>query len=125
MAIWVAAMLLLAPAACATEGERSLLVTATAYNSLPEQTGREPTIAAWGDELRPGMRVLAVSRDLLDLGLSHGTRVRIDGLPGEYRVLDKMAARWKRKIDIYMGNDREAARSWGVRQVRIHWAPPR
>ena len=32
-----------------------------------------------------------------------------------------MAARWKKKIDIYMGKDVEAARSWGVREVTIHW----
>jgi 3D (Asp-Asp-Asp) domain-containing protein len=66
-----------------------------------------------------------VSRDLLELGLTRGARVRIEGLPGEYRVLDKMAKHWRRKIDIYMGTDVEAARAWGVREVRIRWQPPR
>jgi 3D (Asp-Asp-Asp) domain-containing protein len=103
--------------------EQRLEVLASAYNSLAGQTVGEPAIAAWGDRLVPGMRAIAVSRDLLDAGLGHGTLVRIDGLPGEYRVLDKMAARWRRKIDIYMGTDVDAARAWGVRRVVIRWVP--
>jgi len=101
--------------------KRSLVVTATAYNSLRGQTRGSPSIAAWGDRLQPGMKAIAVSRDLLKLGLTHGTRVRIEGLPGEYVVLDKMAKRWTRKIDIYMGVDVKAARKWGRRRVEIHW----
>ena len=120
-----ASLVLLATSACASEGERSMLVSASAYNSLADQTGPEPSIGAWGDHLEPGMLVIAVSRDLLELGLTHETRVRIEGLPGEYRILDKMAARWTRKIDIYMGVNVGAARAWGLRQVRIHWTPPK
>lgn len=120
--------LLLYNAACASTsgppGEKRLEVRASAYNSLPGQTSGEPNIAAWGDRLEPGMRSIAVSRDLLEVGLGHGSVVRIDGLPGEYRVLDKMAARWRRKIDIYMGVDVRAAREWGVRTVTIRWVPP-
>lgn len=111
------------PLACAAEAERSLVVQASAYNSLPGQTAGDPALGAWGDELRPGMKVIAVSRDLLAEGLERGTRVRIEGVPGEWRVLDKMGRRWKRKIDLYMGEDVEAARAWGVRRVRIHWTP--
>jgi 3D (Asp-Asp-Asp) domain-containing protein len=99
-------------------------VVASAYNSLAAQTGATPTVAAWGDRLEPGMRAIAVSRDLLDAGLTRGARVWIDGLEGEYVVLDKMAKRWRNKIDIYMGEDVAAARSWGVREVRIRWSPP-
>jgi 3D (Asp-Asp-Asp) domain-containing protein len=123
MCFWLGLALLL-PAGCAAQGERSLVVAASAYNSVKGQTSGDPTLAAWGDVLAPGMKAIAVSRDLLDLGLTHGTRVRIEGLPGEYRVLDKMARRWTRKIDIYMGNDVDAARTWGVREVRIYWQPP-
>jgi 3D (Asp-Asp-Asp) domain-containing protein len=101
----------------------TLLVTATAYNSLPGQTEGDPSLAAWGDRLEPGMRAIAVSRDLLALGLAYRSRVRIEGLPGEYLVLDKMGPRWQRRIDIYMGNDREAALLWGKRSVRIAWSP--
>jgi 3D (Asp-Asp-Asp) domain-containing protein len=117
-------VVLLAPAAGAAEAERALVVTASAYNSLPDQTVGNPRLAAWGDVLEPGVRAIAVSRDLLELGLARGARVRIEGLPGEYVVLDKMARRWRRKIDIYMGDDVEAARAWGVREVRIRWRPP-
>jgi 3D (Asp-Asp-Asp) domain-containing protein len=114
----------LALAACATPGRVGLSreVTASAYNSLPGQTSGDPSLGAWGDRLVPGMKAIAVSRDLLDLGLVRGTRVRIEGLPGEYVVLDKMGARWKDHIDLYMGEDVEAARTWGRRRVRIHWS---
>ena len=121
--LWIC-LALLVPAACVAEAERTLVVTASAYNSLPEQTVGNPSVAAWGDVLEPGVKAIAVSRDLLELGLVRGARVRIEGLPGEYAVLDKMARRWSRKIDIYMGDDVEAARTWGVREVRIHWRAP-
>jgi 3D (Asp-Asp-Asp) domain-containing protein len=102
-------------------GEESLLVKASAYNSLAAQTNDQPTLTAWGDRLKPGMKSIAVSRDLIELGLGHGVRVRIEGLAGEYIVRDKMARRWKKKIDIYMGEDVAAALAWGVREVRIVW----
>jgi 3D (Asp-Asp-Asp) domain-containing protein len=101
--------------------QRSLEVTASAYNSHAAQTDGDPQLAAWGDVLEPGMRAIAVSQDLIDLGLSRGVRVRIEGLPGSYQVLDAMPTHWERKIDIYMGEDVDAARRWGVRRVRIHW----
>ena len=100
---------------------RSLRVTATAYTSTRGQTDSTPSIAAWGDRLAPGMKAIAVSRDLLELGLGRGTEVTIEGLDGTYVVLDKMNRRWKRKIDIYMGNDIRAAREWGKRSVEIRW----
>jgi 3D (Asp-Asp-Asp) domain-containing protein len=112
---------LLAASASADSVERALAVTATAYNSLPEQTDSEPHLAAWGDSLAPGMKVIAVSRDLIPLGLDHRTSVKIEGLPGAYLVLDKMHQRWKKRIDIYMGHDLDAARTWGKRQVEISW----
>jgi 3D (Asp-Asp-Asp) domain-containing protein len=113
-------------AACATTApfEGPLLVTVSAYNSLPGQTHGDPSMAAWGDMLEPGMKVVAVSRDLLALGLTRGARVRIEGLTGDYVVLDKMARRWSRRVDIYMGEDVEAARAWGVRHLHIRWQSP-
>lgn len=100
---------------------RELEVTATAYNSVPSQTQGEPTLTAWGDRLRPGMKAIAVSRDLIAMGLDHGVEVEIEGLPGVWVVRDKMAKRWRRKIDLYMGNDVEAARQWGKRTLIIRW----
>ncbi len=98
---------------------KKLNVTATAYNSVSAQTDSTPNIAAWGDRLKPGMKAIAVSRDLLKMGLKRGSKVKISGLPGEYVVLDKMHHRWNRKIDIYMGKNVRAAKNWGKRRVTI------
>ena len=99
-----------------------LQVTATAYNSLPEQTTADnPSLAAWGDHIKPGMKAIAVSRDLIPLGLTHNTQVKIEGLSGTYRVLDKMNARWSKRIDIYMGKNTDKAKEWGKKQVVIYW----
>jgi 3D (Asp-Asp-Asp) domain-containing protein len=102
------------------EKQKNLLVTATAFNSLPKQ----PNVGAWGDRITPGVNAIAVSGDLVSLGLARGTRVRIEGLQNEYVVLDRMPARWKKRIDIYMGNDIKAARAWGKRDVNIYWTVP-
>lgn len=101
---------------------KRLKVTATAYTSHVAQTDSTPNIAAWGDRLKPGMKAIAVSRDLLHVyGLKHKQKVRIKGLQGEYVVLDKMNKRWRKKIDIYMGLDKKKAFRWGRRKVEILW----
>src|SRR5262245_31259000 len=74
----------------------TLQVDASAYNSLPAQTDETPRLTASGVLLKPGMQVIAVSPDLLDMGLSYGTVVEIEGLAGEWRVVDRMANRWRR-----------------------------
>ncbi len=102
-------------------GANSLEVTATAYTTSLNETDSTPLIAAWGDKLKPGMKAIAVSRDLIDIGLTYGVEVSIQGLEGKYKVLDKMNKRWKKKIDIYMGNDVKGAKAWGKRKVVIHW----
>ena len=106
------------------EQQRTLSVTATAFNSLPKQGQGDPSVGAWGDRITPGMNAIAVSADLLSIGLNRGTRVRIEGLSNEYVVLDRMPAKWKKRIDIYMGNDVKAARAWGRREVTIYWSVP-
>lgn len=112
--------------ACKNTDTMTMEVTATAYNSLPAQTHPDhANITAWGDTLREGMQVIAVSRDLIPLGLDHNAEVSIEGLPGTYLVLDKMNKRWKKKIDIYMGTDREAALQWGKQKVTITWQVPK
>lgn len=105
-----------------SKNENSLEVTATAYTSSPDETDSTPDLAAWGDRLKPGMKAIAVSRDLLPMGLTHRTEVNISGLEGTYVVLDKMNRRWTKKIDIYMGNDKDSAIEWGKRKVTITWA---
>ncbi len=114
-------LLIITLSACSTCKEKELEVTATAYNSLHGQTQGDPTLAAWGDTLRPGMKAIAVSRDLIDSGLGHNTVVWIDGVPGKFRVQDKMNRRWTKKIDIYMGAIEKDAREWGKRTVTIRW----
>lgn len=101
--------------------ERVLEVTATAYNSTVAQTDSTPYEGAWGDAITPGMQVIAVSKDLLEAGLTRGVEVRIDGLRGTWVVLDRMPARHHRRIDLYMGLDVAAARKWGVRSVVLRW----
>lgn len=99
----------------------TLVVNASAYNSLSNQTEGNPNIGAWGDTIDPDMKVIAVSRDLIKKGLDHNTRVRIKGFEGEYLVKDKMHYRWKNKIDIYMGEDVGRAREWGRKKIEIYY----
>jgi len=103
-------------------GRHKLRVTATAYSSHKGQTDRTPFLAAWNNRLSPGMKIIAVSRDLLSrYGMRNGTKVRIGGLPGYYRVRDKMNKRYKKRIDIYMGVNRRKALRWGRRSVVVYW----
>jgi len=103
-------------------GKRRRRVTATAYTSHRRQTDRTPFIGAWNNRLRPGMKSIAISRDLLRLhGIHNGTRVHISGLRGTYIVKDKMNKRFRNRIDIYMGLNRRRAFRWGRRSVIISW----
>ncbi|MEC3908152.1 hypothetical protein VOI54_14065 [Tamlana sp. 2201CG12-4] len=102
----------------------SRIVVATAYNSLAYQTSSNPHITAFGDSLKPGLKYIAVSRDLLKMGLKHNIPVKIEGLDGIYLVKDKMHSRWKNRIDIYMGIDVKAAKQWGKKMVCIDYGLP-
>ena len=102
-------------------GAHSLEVTATAYILMPDQTEGDGTRTAFGQRLHPGMRIVAVSRDLETQGLHAGVRITIDGIEGEWEVADRLNDRWRERIDIFMGSDRDAALAWGKRRVRIHW----
>jgi len=99
----------------------TIKVTATAYNSTRHQTEGDPFIGAFGDSLKPGMKCIAVSRDLYRMGLRKNTFVTIEGLKGIYLVKDKMHERWNNKIDIYMGTDIISAKRWGRKKVNIHY----
>lgn len=103
----------------------TLVVTASAYNSLSAQTGPgDPNVTAWGDTLEPGMKVIAVSRDLIRKGLDYNTPVKIEGFDGVYVVKDKMHHRWNNKIDIYMGKNVQMAKKWGRKKVEILYLSP-
>ncbi len=101
---------------------KSIEVSASAYNSVENQTSDQPNVGAWGDRLKPGMKCIAVSRDLLALGIGHNTKVKIKGLKGIYLVKDKMNERWTNKIDIYMGDNIKEAKEWGSKKVTIQYA---
>ena len=120
-------LLFLAAISCKKEEDEyvwiPMKVTATAYNSLPSQTSYiHPGITAWGDSLKPGMKYIAVSRDLIRKGLVYNTMVKIEGFDDIYVVKDKMHHRWRNKIDIYMGLDKEKALEWGRKRITIQYA---
>lgn len=104
--------------------KRTIKVTATAYNSLAYQTNSNPSITAFGDSLKPGLRYIAVSRDLLDSGLVHNTQVKLQGFDSLYTVKDKMHRRWRKRIDIYMDNDVTKAKQWGRKKIEIQYCLP-
>ncbi len=104
------------------KGKHKLRVQATAYSSHVGQTDSTPFLAAWNNRIRPGMKIIAVSRDLITkYGLGNGKKVRIQGLPGYYTVRDKMNKRYTKRIDIYMGTNRRKALRWGRKRTVIYW----
>ena len=122
-------LLLLLMGSCGKKEEdkyawKTLEVVATAYNSLEYQTSSNPHITAFGDSLIPGRNYIAVSRDLIKLGLTHDTPVKIEGFDSVYLVKDKMHPRWRRHIDIYMGTDVKEAMKWGRQKVLIEYRIP-
>ena len=99
-------------------------VTATSFTLAEEETKRGNVgLTAFGDQLKPTSKAVAVSRDLIDEGLTHGTKIRIEGLPGTYTVQDKMHRRWRDKIDILFAK-KQRARNWGRQKVEIQYLVP-
>ena len=102
--------------------KRKIRVIATAYTSHRNQTDSTPFLAAWNNRIRPGMKIIAVSVDLIKkYGLTNGVKVKITGLPGYYVVRDKMNKRLRNHIDIYMGVNKRKALRWGRRRVALYW----
>jgi 3D (Asp-Asp-Asp) domain-containing protein len=99
---------------------QSMVVTATAYNSTRAQTDSTPHIGACNEPVMQGVNLLAVSSDLMKAGLTCGTKVKVEGF-GDFVVWDKMDERWKRRIDIHMGQKVDKAEAWGKKKVRISW----
>lgn len=103
-----------------TSGTRALTVTATAYTARPEETNENPWLSACGVQLKETDKVIAVSRDLESSGLTCGTRITISTFDDQiFTVQDRTAARWKNKIDIFMGSNLQKALEWGKRKVTI------
>jgi len=100
---------------------KKIRVIATAYTSHRNQTDKTPFLAAWNNRIRPGMKIIAVSHDLIKkYGLTNGVKVKIMGLPGYYTVRDKMNKRLRNHIDIYMGVNKRKALRWGRRRIVLY-----
>lgn len=117
----VASLLLMGAITASAPEQQVRTVKVTAFNSTPAQTDDRPNETACGDHIAPGDRIVAVSRDLKAEGLACGSKIRIEGMDGSWKVADSMAARHKQRVDIYMGNDVKAARQWGVKEREIRW----
>ena len=83
-----------------------IIVTATIYHAVPEQTNADYLTTASLkkiNEANPqGHRWIAVSRDLEKLGFVFGTEVCVEGsgeLDGIWYVEDRMNKRWTNRID--------------------------
>jgi len=86
-------------------------VTATAYNSLPEQTDSTPWITSSGTRCRPG--VVACNF------LPPGTQLWLKGYgKTTFRVEDRMNRRFNDRIDIWFANYNDAIK-FGKRTVKI------
>lgn len=70
------------------------------------------------------MRYIAVSQDLIDSGLVHNTKVKLEGFDSLFTVNDKMNSRWRKRIDIYMGTDVNKAKQWGKKKINIQYCIP-
>ena len=102
--------------------KNKIRVTATAYTSHSSQTDKTPFVAAWNNRIKPGMKIIAVSHDLIKkYGLKNGVKVKLKGLPGLFTVRDKMNKRFKNRIDIYMGMNKRKALKWGKKRITLYW----
>jgi 3D (Asp-Asp-Asp) domain-containing protein len=91
------------------------IVTVTAYHRT-YCPGSPRGITASGLKVREGM--VAVSRDVeRNLNLDFGDRVLLHGL-GVFEFQDRMAARMRKKVDIYMNCTRKARR-FGVKHYIV------
>jgi 3D (Asp-Asp-Asp) domain-containing protein len=87
------------------------IVTVTAYHNCPGS--KTPGITASGQRVKAG--IIAVSRDVeRNLNLDFGDRVLLHGY-GVFEFQDRMASRWRQKVDIFMDCESKAAR-FGLRR---------
>ena len=92
------------------------IVMVTTYSPTIEQTDSTPLITASGYKINPAnpkrQRIVAVSRDLKKK-YKFGKKVRITGigkLSGTYTIRDVMNKRFKKRVDILIGeNDKQTS----------------
>lgn len=112
---------------CSDDPEmKCMIVKVSAYNSVASQTrvGTDGKITAWGDTLRSEIPSVAISRDLIDSGMVHGTMLYIEGYSEPFKVNDKMNRRYRNKIDLHLGTDVKAARNFGNQKLNICFEVP-
>jgi len=87
------------------------IVTVTTYSPTIAQTDSTPLITASGFKINPNnpkkQRIVAVSRDLKKK-YKFGKKIRITGigkLSGTYTIRDVMNKRYKKRVDILIGED--------------------
>jgi 3D (Asp-Asp-Asp) domain-containing protein len=92
------------------EGVVPDIVTVTTYTPSVEETDSTPLITASGFKINPKNpkrhRIIAVSRDL-KRKYKFGKKVRITGIgrySGTYTVRDVMNKRYRKRVDILIGN---------------------
>jgi 3D (Asp-Asp-Asp) domain-containing protein len=86
------------------------IVTVTTYSPTVEQTDSTPLITASGFKINPNnpkkQRIVALSRDLKKK-YKFGKKVRITGIgkySGTYTVRDVMNKRYRKRVDILIGD---------------------
>ena len=99
-----------------------ILVTATIYHATPEQTDSTPDITASNMKIDLNdpqkHRWIAVSKDLEELGLVFGVKVKVTGagqLDGIWTVQDRMNPRWNHRIDFLVNQDMKGGKWENVR----------
>ena len=102
-----------------------LLVTATVYNAVPEQTDNTPFLTASGSIINPDCpethRWVAVSQDMLKEGWEFGECIEVRGagnLDGVWQIQDVMNRRYKKSIDFLVENSRKSGKRRDVK-IRI------
>ena len=103
----------------------AILVTATIYHAVPEQTDSTPHITASGKHINmenpQSHRWIAVSRDLEAKGFTFGVKVNITGagdLDGVWTVQDRMNSRWVSRID-FLVNKKLKGGKWENVRIEI------
>ena len=99
-----------------------LIVTATVYNAVPEQTDSTPFITASGARINQDNpehhRWVAVSQDMLKRGYKFGMCIEVQGagdLDGVWEIQDVMNKRYTNSIDFLVENTRKLGKWKGVK----------
>jgi 3D (Asp-Asp-Asp) domain-containing protein len=100
------------------ENYSSISVDVSAYSASIDECDSSPHITANGTLSTVGR--VAVSRDLLKKGITHGSRIYIPN-QGVFIVADSMNARFTKRIDLLLAN-KKAAKLFGVKEnVKIYF----